>query len=689
MNKIKLLQPIFVSDSQLKENSSFMNFLRYLFCAIWIVGVFFFSITPLFAAEKILHIEKITHSSFSLTPYFYVLEDRERSLTFQQIQTEPFARRFKNDFVNDALNFGYSGSAYWLRLNLENSGDTQTEKFLEITYPFLAHIDFYQSQEGSYQHLQTGYAVNFSNRPYKNRLFILPISLPAHSISQIYLRIQTPNAVMIPARLWDKNAFHDYEYTDNSIQFLYFGIAIAMIFYNLFLFGILRDVSYLWYVLFSIFSVFTILFYTGQASVFFSWLDSFRATNVGVNCATALMFIFLLLFMRQMLNTATLMPGLDRLIKLFIGINAFLPFVLPIKHINIIILATTLLVFITSLIGMFKHQRSAYLFLTSFACFLVIIIIKALKVFSFLPVEIENIGLQLQLGSASEMLLFSIILADRYNLLRHAKEDAQQQLVTTLQSSERMLETKVKERTENLEKTSKQLQILIAKERAHSVEKSNFLTMLTHELKSPLATIQIATGNLQTQKKQEMFALCIKHIQEAISDMTGIIERCIEADKLEKTNSNISFSHFPLRELVEELVLRLNAVSQVQIHISPDFSIMSDFLLCRTILNNLLDNALKYSPENTQVIISAKWQSDEKASVIISVRNQIGDAGKPDESKVFVKYYRNTQVQRLRGTGLGLWLVKGIATQLGGDVRYIPHENEVEFECFFPNMNAH
>lgn len=56
INPIKL---IFVSNSQRKENSSCMNFLRYLFCAIWAVSIFFLSITPLFAAEKILDVEKM------------------------------------------------------------------------------------------------------------------------------------------------------------------------------------------------------------------------------------------------------------------------------------------------------------------------------------------------------------------------------------------------------------------------------------------------------------------------------------------------------------------------------------------------------------------------------------------------------------------------------------------------------
>lgn len=659
----------------------------FLFKAIWISGIFILSIMPLFAAEKILDVGNLIQSPLLLTPYFRVLEDSTRTLTFEQ--TSGIAKHFKNDFVtSDDLNFGYTTSAYWLRLDLTNNDDNASEKMLEIAYAFLAYVDFYQFAENGYQHFRTGYATAFEQRQYKNRSFILPISLPAHSKQQIYLRIQTPNAMLVPAKLWDKTDFQHHEYVDNSVQFLYFGIAFAMVLYNLFLFGTLRDVSYLWYVLFSLFSVLAILFYTGQADAVFAWTNPFLATNVGVTLTTSLMFIFFLLFMRKMLNIAANLPRLDMLIKIFIGLNATLPFILPMVYGTIVILATTSLVLVISLICVFKRQRSAYLFVISFACLFVIMTAKGLSIFSFLSSETYNPTWQLQFGSAWEMLLFSITLADRYNTLRHEKENVQQQLVSTLQSSEKMLELKVKKRTAKLEETTQKLKVLVEKERAYAIEKSNFLAMLTHELKSPLATIQIATGNLQTQKKQVMFDLCIKHIQEAIGDMAGIIERCIEADKLEKESSNISFSQFPLRELVEELVLRLNAVSRVQIHINRDFLVMSDFLLCRTILSNLLENALKYSPENTPVSISAKEQTGKQTGAIISVSNQIGNAGRPDESKVFVKYYRNTQVQNLRGTGLGLWLVKGIAKQVGGDVRYISHENEVEFECFFPCVNV-
>lgn len=650
--------------------------------------IFLFWITPLFAKDKFLEIGQFTQTPVSLTPYFSVLEDSDRTLTFEQIQTMAISSRFKNGVVaSDNLNFGYSTSAYWLCLNIINTSHHVAEKMLEIDYPFLAYVDFYLSDKYSYQHFQTGYAMTFEQRPFKNRSFILPISLSAHSTQQIYLRIQTPNALLIPAKLWDMEAFYHHEYIDNSVQFLYFGVAFAMVLYNLFLFGTLRDVSYLWYVLFSIFSVLAILFYTGQADAVFSWTNPFLATNIGVTLTTSWMFVFFLLFMRQMLNTRIVMPRLDSLIKIFIGINALLPAILPMVYGTVIIVATTSLVLVISLICVCKRQRSAYLFMISFTCFFVIITAKGLSVFSFLSIETYNPTWQLQFGSAWEMLSFSITLANRYNLLRNEKESVQQQLVITLQTTEKMLQTKVTERTKELEIASEQLQILFEKEHAYAIEKSNFLAMLTHELKSPLATIQIASSNLKNSKNSHVFDLCVRHIEEASTDMTGIIERCIQADQLEKANSSINFSSFSVCEVVEELVLRFNASSRVQIHINPEFSIVSDLLLCRTILSNLLDNALKYSPKNSQVTVSV-WQNVEKTAAIISVCNQIGEAGKPDECEVFVKYYRNTQAQRLRGTGLGLWLVKGITKQLDGDVRYISHDDKIEFECYLPSANC-
>ncbi len=233
-----------------------------------------------------------------------------------------------------------------------------------------------------------------------------------------------------------------------------------------------------------------------------------------------------------------------------------------------------------------------------------------------------------------------------------------------------------------------QLQLLVEKERENSIEKSNFLAMLAHELKSPLATIELAVKNIQRSQNPEIKELSLNHIQSAAHDMSVITERCLQVDKLEQANSTISVITFPLEVLIHDRRLHgqwldPNEDSRLQLDIPPQLFITSDELLCRIILSNLVENALKYSPLQSQVLISAKVNA-EPAGVLISVCNEIGRAGKPDAGKVFNKYYRSENAQRLRGTGLGLWLVRGIATQLGGTVNYIEHNDKVEFQLWLP-----
>lgn len=428
---------------------------------------FLFVILPNFAAAKTLDISQFTQNHVSLTEYFDVLEDSTTILTLADVKSFEIASRFKTDIApSTSLNFGYTSSAYWLRLSLENKSDQPIERILELAYHPLAHVDFYQPYENGYQVLQTGYAVPFLQRPYQFRFFVLPVSIPAHSEQAIYLRIETPNCVIIPARLWEKNAFLTYERRDNSIQALYLGMAISMVLYNVFLLSTLRDTSYLLYVLFSSTNVLSMIFYAGTSNELFSWSDTFAITRIGTSVTSAWSFTFFLLFMRQMLNTATVLPKLDFAVRLFIGINVLFPFLLLamfeefIKYRAFEIIMTSVLILIVGLICSFKRQRSAYFFTVAFTLFFAIVITVALEALAILPTNVTNSTWQLEFGSAVEMLLLAFALADRYNVIRKEKEQAQQLLVETLKSSEQILESCVAERTRELQIANAKLQAL-------------------------------------------------------------------------------------------------------------------------------------------------------------------------------------------------------------------------------------
>lgn len=245
------------------------------------------------------------------------------------------------------------------------------------------------------------------------------------------------------------------------------------------------------------------------------------------------------------------------------------------------------------------------------------------------------------------------------------------------------LEYEIANRTAQLEKTNRELQALIEKEQSTEIEKSHFLAMLAHELKSPLATIEFAIENIQRSKNPEIIELSFKHVRKATQDMAVITQRCLQVDKLEQPNSIVMDTTFSMERLIYDLIKGFEEASRLQIKITSSLSVTSDELLYQIIIGNLIENALKYSPEKSVVAILVK-KSSEPAGILISVSNEIGKAGKPDAAKVFEKYYRHTNAQRLRGTGLGLWLVRGVTTQLGGNVNYIEHNNKVKFQVWLP-----
>ena len=108
----------------------------------------------------------------------------------------------------------------------------------------------------------------------------------------------------------------------------------------------------------------------------------------------------------------------------------------------------------------------------------------------------------------------------------------------------------------------------------------------------------------------------------------------------------------------------------------------SDPQLLETVLRNLVDNAVKYSPPDTAVHLDLQAAGGD--GVQLTVRNTVGPAGKPDPAKVFTKYYRHAQARRWTGSGLGLYLVNGLVQTLGGRLRYVDEGLGIAFALWLP-----
>lgn len=140
-------------------------------------------VSDVFAADKILEVSQSKQMLMPLTEYFAVFEDPSLMLTHTDVQKADIAARFKTNFsAGEAINLDFSRSAYWLWLTLRNASDYPLERLLEIGYPLLSNVQFYQPMANStYQSLTTGLAQPLTTRPYLNRFFVFPITLPAQA----------------------------------------------------------------------------------------------------------------------------------------------------------------------------------------------------------------------------------------------------------------------------------------------------------------------------------------------------------------------------------------------------------------------------------------------------------------------------------------------------------------------------
>lgn len=182
------------------------------------------------ATDKVVHTSRFDQAPVALTEYFAVLEDPGLGLTLADVQQPDIAARFAVPAAAEGLTVGFTRSAYWLRLVLRNDTDQTVQRMLEIGHARLSSVQLHQpSEDGAYRALITGSRLPMATRPYANRLFVFPLTLPARSEQTIFLRLESVPSLVVSAQLWTPAAFEIHARNDYFGQAWYFGIVTAML----------------------------------------------------------------------------------------------------------------------------------------------------------------------------------------------------------------------------------------------------------------------------------------------------------------------------------------------------------------------------------------------------------------------------------------------------------------------------
>jgi signal transduction histidine kinase len=194
--------------------------------------------------------------------------------------------------------------------------------------------------------------------------------------------------------------------------------------------------------------------------------------------------------------------------------------------------------------------------------------------------------------------------------------------------------------------------------------KTNFIGLMSHDLKTPLARIQGMTEIISKDQSPLSTAQreALDMIKQSSEDLTKFISTILQYAKIESQGVQLHWQSKDINQLLLEVVKKNEFLAKVKhIHLvtelEPLFSIQVDPELIKQVFSNLIENAIKYSPENSKVLISSE---EVDGKVIVQVADQGGGIAAEDVPHVFMKFFRSREAKAspVKGSGLGLYLAK-------------------------------
>ena len=362
-----------------------------------------------------------------------------------------------------AFNQGYSDSAWWLRFSLTNDSDKLVERFLSLEYPVLGDVQVHVlSDREDRRFYQLGHNYPYKQRPVDHRFFVVPLEWQPGEALTVYIRVRSQTSIQVPATLWEPETFHSYDMTANILQGIYFGAFLVIAVYNLLLYFALGERNYLYYVGFVMSMALLMASLTG-----YGFRHLWPAATVW-NDQAILVFIagilgFAGLFIRRFLELGSISVVLDRLalgvvvISVICVVLAFhLSYFTLIAVLIPLVVLGCILAFAGGIYAWAKGQATAKYYVMAWSFVLAGGTILALSKGGVLPSNFFT-DHAAQLGSMIEVVLLSFALAQRINVERQLRYQAQSETLETTRRLNRELEERVQERTRELEDLNEKL----------------------------------------------------------------------------------------------------------------------------------------------------------------------------------------------------------------------------------------
>ena len=594
-------------------------------------------------------------------------EDASGQATVDEARTHTFTP------YDGVLSRGYTTAAVWVQLQINPEGheDVNDKLVLRIRPIYLDEVTLYDPLDTSGRVRQTGDQISYSAEEFKSisHTFVVPAGSEPRTI---WLRLKATSTTLMHIEALSLDEMQDDEH--RLLASYYSVLALIVVFLLVVLINWINYREFLY----AAFVVRNIIYFA-YAAAFFGFHRYLCADRMSpatldylynwlVVGTTAFSFWFETRFLSEyappawvkaIFNGMYLWSALAAVLLALGLTNQALKVNMLLNAAGIVVLLVLSMIFIDDTKKTNAYPTASLLkkkFVVGYY-----LILTALLMFSVLPYLGSMAGSEFSANGLVYYALVSgldmtILLQLRANQMRKAHLQFEQALLLSQQQVE-------------FEKIRRE-------------EQSQMLTMLMHELKNPLAVIDLAQQTSSDADTQD-------YVTRNVSIIRNVLDQCLSADRLSDGKLTIQKQPWDVIELVDDAIEQHPELIQRVVVSSTGAikTIHTDYECLHIVLNNLLQNALRYgdADQAIEVSIDAGSHPSGVMGACITVSNTPGIASWPDADKVFQKYYRSTGAKSISGTGLGLFLVRSICTLLGGTCTYEPDDTHVRFKVWLPN----
>jgi len=639
--------------------------LNFKFLFIYAIGILSFTI-------KAQTSEFINYNNDSkiirVGTHLEVYEDKNNDLTIDQVSK---LNTFKN-YHKTIPSFGLSESTFWAKFNFKNNSDYQ-DFILEFNKVAIQELKLYYKESATNTKF-TEQALSLNKKKFSGRLFLFNLHIPKNTSRTIFIKFKSSWSVTFPVKISSKEQMFHKLFDEELFNGLYIGVFLIMVFYNLFIYFSIKDRSYILYV---IYIFLFLLFQMNENGFFFKYFlyKTPQLYSIAVKTLPIVTSIAAIYFIRDFIKAPKYIPIIDKfhivIVILFLT-TIFFAFDENYNHaafisLNILTLVAALYALFTGFAVIHKGFKPAWFFIIAWSVLIVSITqfnLSSLGVLPYYPITDHS----LKIGSVFEIVLLSLGLANRINVLKMEKEASQAEALVLVNEKKALVENQnfklenlVAKRTEKLELRNE----IINKK---NEEKSIMMREIHHRVKNNLQMINSMVRLQSRYTTAENAENSLKEVERRIQTMALLHEKMYQSDNLIEIN---------IKEYIQSVLNDLFNIYNVDKKITFDLNITDlnykteTILFLGLLINELITNALKHAfntEGNGHISISLLPQEKEMHQLIIT------NSG----AKVNIEVFNNSK-------SLGQRLIKNFVKQLNGSLT-IDNKPNTTFTILFKEI---